>query len=205
MVGRGPRLSIPSRAHPQEPSSCSQRLSSRYPRPAGLARGQPRHSTGAVGLGPWVAGYLLHCTLPKPVAALFSSSVVFCSCTEVLANSGSLLRSMITISISGSKCRDQDEPGQRPRPRFTDMLMLTFRMKPQGTTAIASAKVQERRQEHQQRAAGEIRHWPEPLCPCIPASPGNKALILTRKRTNCNNFFYFKFFCFFLKVFTLLY
>lgn len=63
-------------------------------------------------------GYLLHWTLSRPLAALFSSSVVFCSCTEVLAaSSGSLLRSMITISISGSKHRHWDEP-RRPRIEF---------------------------------------------------------------------------------------
>lgn len=68
--------------------------------------------------------HLFHCALSKPVAAaLFSSSVVFCSCTEVLAaNSGSLPRSMITISISRSKYRDGDEPGGLHSPRFTDTL-----------------------------------------------------------------------------------
>lgn len=55
------------------------------------------------------AAYLLHCVLSEPVAALFSSSVVFCSLTEApaVASSESLLRSMTTISISGSKHGDR--------------------------------------------------------------------------------------------------
>lgn len=70
--------------------------SSQTPTSSGrLARGQP---------SAWPSSYLLHWTLSRPVAALFSSSVVFCSCTEApAASSGSLLRSMITISISGSR------------------------------------------------------------------------------------------------------
>lgn len=70
--------------------------SSQTPTSSGrLARGQPSARPSS---------YLLHWTLSRPVAALFSSSVVFCSCTEApAASSGSLLRSMSTISISGSR------------------------------------------------------------------------------------------------------
>lgn len=56
-----------------------------------------------------LAAYLLHCVFSKFVAALFSSSVVFCSCTEgpAAATSESLPSLMITISISGSKHGDK--------------------------------------------------------------------------------------------------
>lgn len=117
VIGRGP-------GHPPhaEPTSSFQRLSS-GPTLWRWLVGSPTPARAQEG---WASGgYLLHCTLSKPVAALFSSSVVFCSCMEVPpANSGSLLRSMITISISGSKHRSQDEPRQLPTPRVTDIRMF---------------------------------------------------------------------------------
>lgn len=57
-----------------------------------------------------LAAYLLHCAFSELVAALFSSSVVFCSCTEAPAAawpSESSPSFMITISISRSKHGDR--------------------------------------------------------------------------------------------------
>lgn len=73
-----------------------------HPVQALQARGRPTH--------------LLHCTPAEHVAAaLFSSSVVFCSCREVLAANSESLRSMITISISGREHGDWMSPDS-----FTD-------------------------------------------------------------------------------------
>lgn len=198
VAGRGPRLPLgghPGRGSPPHRSAYVLAPATEQHPPPRLA-GAPPAAPARAGDNGAGGHHLLHCTLSKPVAALFSSSVVFCSCMDVLAaSSGSLLRSMITISISRSKHRDRDEPRQLHGPRFTDT--AGPQAKPEETAPNTSSKGSTTVTGTPATGRGQIRQRPEPLSLLIPAMPRSVTLTLTpppKKNTNCSSLFNVKVF-----------